>query len=101
MHAVRVMLKKKAMAGANGYCQRFNTTGIPCFPCKFSPCEEWEELMETTLSNTIYKDMPDAVRRAAGRGKVKHAYRGARGKGGNKAAAAEDDDEACGMCGDE
>ena len=68
MHAVRIMLKKKAMAGANGYCQRFNTTGIPCFPCKFSPCEEWEELMGTTLSNTIYKDMPDAVRRAAGRG---------------------------------
>ena len=65
------------------------------------------------LSNTIYKDMPDAVRRAAGRGKMKHTHRGARGgggkgggkdggkgggKSGGKAAAAEEDDDDFDMC---
>ena len=84
MHAVRIMLKKRAMAGANGYCARFNTTGIPCYPCKFSPCEEWDELMETMLSNTIYKEMSDAVRRAVGRHPPKPGHRGGRGKGGGK-----------------
>ena len=53
--------------------------------------------METTLSNTIYKELPDALRRAAGRGcpGARHLYRGAgrRGKGGGKGGEADDDDD--------
>lgn len=93
VQSLRGVLKKKAVASGNGYCARFNKTGIPCYPCKFSPCEEWDELMETMLSNTLYKDMPDAVRRAAGRGRMPHARRGARGKGDKKPTAWPDDDD--------
>ena len=64
VQSLRGMFKKQA-AAHGGLCMRYNKSGIPCYPCKFYPCEDWDNLMDTTLSNTIYKELPDALRRAA------------------------------------
>jgi hypothetical protein len=63
VNGIRLMLKARAERENLGYCNRFNQSGIPCVGCRFSPCSEWEHLMETTLSESVYKELPDAIRK--------------------------------------
>ena len=81
VNAIRLMLKARAETEQEGYCNRFNQSGIPCAGCKFYPCSQWEELMEEDLAQSIYKDMPNAIRtknkraKPAGRGRAGGLHR--------------------------
>jgi hypothetical protein len=70
VQGVRKLLKAKY----NGsLCQRFERSGVPCYDCKWGPCRDWEELVETELSATVYAKMNDNIR-------PKKSTRGSRGK---------------------
>ena len=84
VQGVRKMLKVRAEKEGLGYCARYNTSGVPCTACKFFPCNSWEKLMQTTLSESIYSNMPEAARGRHG-GAKKPARRGGGRGGGDKA----------------
>ena len=92
VQGVRKMLKIKAEKEGLGYCARYNTSGVPCTVCKFFPCNSWEKLMQTTLSESVYANMPDAARGRHGVAK-KPTRRREGGKGEKRAVAVGFSDE--------
>ena len=79
VQGVRKMLKIRAEKEGHVYCGRYNQKGVPCTACKLFPCNAWDELMQTTLSNSVYANMPAAARGRHG-GAKKPTRRGG-GKG--------------------
>ena len=93
VQGVRKMLKVRAEKEGLVYCGRYNQKGVPCTACKLFPCNSWDKLMQTTLSESVYANMPDAARGRHG-GAKKPTRRGGRGKPEKRAVSAgfSDDD---------
>ena len=86
---IRHVLARKAAAQGDTFCKAFNKAGIPCGSCKNYPCKEWDELVESLLSTSIYKLMPDGLRTTAtGRGRRAGKSRGGKKERANEAARA-------------
>ena len=80
---VRSMLKDKY---GPAFCHKFSKAGIPCIEgkCNMKPCAEWDTLVASELSSTIYAKMPDSVRGGSrgrrGGGSKRFNGRGGKGK---------------------
>ena len=90
VQGVRKMLKIRAEKEGLTYCGRYNQSGVPCTACKHFPCNSWDKLMQTTLSESVYAKMPDTARGRHGGAKAPTRRGG--GKEKRSVAAAFSDD---------